>query len=60
MLLKLGKAEINIHGGLVFLGLLVADSMYANHCKAKMFKHTVEKKSEETEKKAEVETEEES
>lgn len=59
MLLKLGKAEINIHGGLIFFGLLVADSMYANHCKLKMVKHTT-KKSEETEKKAEVEKEEES
>lgn len=59
MLLKLGKAEINIHGGLVFLGLLVADSMYANHCRSKMFKHTVEK-AVETEKKAEIKKEEES
>lgn len=59
MLLKIGKTEINIHGGLVFLGLLVADSMYANHCRSKMFKHAV-KKSEETEKKAEVEEKEES
>ena len=59
MLLKVGKTEINIHGGLVFLGLLVADSMYANHCRSKMFKHTVEKAVETTEK-AEVETKEES
>ena len=59
MLLKVGKTEINIHGGLVFLGLLVADSMYANHCRSKMFKHTVEK-AVETEKKVEVEEEEES
>ena len=59
MLLKLGKAEINIHGGLVFLGLLVADSMYANHCRSKIIKHAM-KKSEETEKEAEVEKEEES
>lgn len=59
MLLKLGKAEINIHGGLIFFGLLVADSMYANHCKLKQTKYLA-KKSEETEKEAEVEKEEES
>lgn len=59
MLLKVGKTEINIHGGLVFLGLLVADSMYANHCKLKAFKHSVET-TVETTKKVEVETEEES
>lgn len=59
MLLKVGKTELNIHGGLVFLGLLVADSMYANRCKVKMAKHEAEK-SVETEKKAEVEKEEES
>lgn len=59
MLLKVGKAEINIHGGLVFLGLLVADSMYANHCRAKIANHTVEAAVKATEK-AEVEKEEES
>lgn len=59
MLLKLGKAEINIHGGLIFFGLLVADSMYANHCKLKAFKHN-EKTTVETTKKADVEKEEES
>lgn len=59
MLLKVGKTEINIHGGLVFLGLLVADSMYANHCRAKITKHLAEKPVE-SKKKAEVEKEEES
>ena len=59
MLFKVGKTEINVHGGLIFLGLLVADSMYANHCKLKQTKYLA-KKSEETEKKAEVEKEEES
>jgi hypothetical protein len=36
MIIKLGKFETQFHGGLLALGLIVADSMYANHCKKKL------------------------
>lgn len=36
MIIKLGKFETQFHGGLLALGLIVADSMYANHCRKKI------------------------
>jgi hypothetical protein len=36
MIIKLGKFEIQFHGGLLVLGLIMADSMYANHCRKKI------------------------
>ena len=36
MIIKLGKFETQFHGALLGLGLLVADSMYANHCRKKI------------------------
>ena len=38
MRLKLGKAEIGASGLVLLLCLVIADNMYANHCKRKTVK----------------------
>lgn len=37
MHIKIGKVEANVNGLLVLVGLLVADGMYANHCRVKHY-----------------------
>lgn len=37
MRIKIGKVEANVNGLLVLVGLLVADGMYANHCRVKQY-----------------------
>lgn len=37
MNIKIGKVEANVNGLLVLVGLLVADGMYANHCRVKQY-----------------------
>jgi hypothetical protein len=36
MIIKLGKFETQFHGGLLALGLIVADNIYVNHCRKKI------------------------
>ena len=38
MKIKVGKFEANVSGGLLLVGALIADNLYANHCKKKAFK----------------------
>lgn len=35
MFIKFGKAEFQFSGWLAVLAIIVADNMYANHCKTK-------------------------
>ena len=37
MLIKIKDNAINISGLLVLAGILIADNMYANHCKKKSY-----------------------
>lgn len=38
MLIKTNKGSVNVPGWAILLGILVADNMYANHCRAKLLK----------------------
>lgn len=35
MKIKVGKFEANVSGALLFVGAIIADNMYSNHCKKK-------------------------
>ena len=38
MNIKTNKGSVNIPGWMILVGILIADNMYANHCKTKLLK----------------------